>query len=233
MAISPGRWNYKYMSYKIIPLVTGEFYHVYNRSIAKELIFDMPLYLKHALNTVEYYRFPQKLRFSAFKKLLGKAKVNYINYITSQKPLVEIYAFALMPNHFHFQLKQNREGGIAKFLSNFQNSFAKCFNTINNRDGSLFQDSFKSRIITSIDQFIHVSRYIHLNPITSSLVKYEELKSYPLTSYSWYANPNLNRFIEIDIILNHFKSFDKYDKFMRNQANYQKKLRMIKRLLID
>lgn len=221
------------MTSKRIPLFTNEYYHVFNRSIAKQPIFDSISYFNHALNIINYYRFSQKIRLSKFKLLPGRLKYEYTETITKQQSLVEIYSFAFMPNHFHFLLKQNTDTGISKFLSNFQNSFAKSFNLINNRDGGLFQNNFKAKRIATISEFVHVSRYIHLNPVTSSLISFNQLSEYPFTSYSHYLNSSQNKFINTEIILNHFKSVDKYIAFVQNQVNYQRQLRKIKRLLID
>ena len=233
MAFSPRGCNYEIMSYKRIPLITGEFYHIYNRSIAKEPVFHLPLYLKQAINTTDYYRLPQIKRLSVFKAFTTSDQLNYVTFMERLEPLVKIYAFAFMPNHFHFLVRQNKDEGINKFISKFQNSFAKCFNVINDRNGGLFQDRFKSKIITSINEFTHISRYVHLNPVTSSLITIEELELSPLTSYSWYMNSKLNRFIDDNTILEHFKSVSKYAEFIKNQVDYQKRLRKIKNLILE
>lgn len=233
MAKTPAGCHYQYMTSKRIPLSTNEYYHVFNRSIAKQPIFDSNPNLGHALDIVNYYRFSQKIRLSKFKLLPDDLRYEHIESIIKRQPLVEIYSFAFMPTHFHFLLKQNKDIGISRFLSNFQNSFAKSFNLINNREGGLFQNNFKVKRITTISEFIHVSRYIHLNPVTSSLISYNQLSEYPFTSYSHYINLSRNQFINTEIILNHFKSIDKYITFVQNQVDYQRQLRKIKRLLID
>lgn len=114
-------------------LATNEIYHVFNRSIARENIFSSRINFRKAKEIVDFYRFPQKLRLSKFKTLTKDLKNNYLLAMQSQSPLIEIYAFSLMPNHYHFLVKQLLDNGLARFVSNFQNSFAKVFNIKNER----------------------------------------------------------------------------------------------------
>ncbi|QQG44765.1 MAG: transposase [Candidatus Roizmanbacteria bacterium] len=222
------------MSFKRrLPLITGEYYHVYNRSIGKASIFEKTHHLYRAIETIDYYRHFTLLSFSKFQRLTGELKYEFSLIKKKQQPLVEIYAFSLMPNHFHFELKQLVDNGIQKFLTNFQNSYAKYYNTIEERVGGLFQDRFKAKRINTAEEFTHVSRYIHLNPVTSSLISFEELAFYPFSSYMWYLNPLINRFVNTEVVLNHFKSLSHYSKFISNHVAYQKKIKKIRRLLID
>ncbi len=138
-----------------------------------------------------------------------------------------------MSNHFHFLIRQFENRGITHFASNIQNSFAKYYNLITDRVGGLFQRSFKAKRIQTTEEFIHVSRYIHLNPVTSELIEFDELANYPYTSFSWYINQNKNIFISKEYILNHFKRIERYVKFVGNQVNYQRTLKKIKKLLLD
>lgn len=146
---------------------------------------------------------------------------------------MEIYAFALMPNHFHLLIKQLEENGINKFVSNFQNSYAKYYNLKNNRDGFLFKNQFKAKWIESDEQFLHTSRYIHLNPVKAFLISFEQLGLYPWTSYSVYAAENPQIFIKTDYIFNMFSSRDKYIEFVSDQADYQEKMSLIEHVMIE
>lgn len=221
------------MTLKRSPLITGEIYHVYNKSIADENIFGDFKYLKKILEIVDYYRFNQKIRLSRFYDLSDSLQEIYLKEIRKTRPFVDIYTFSFMPNHLHFLLKQLQNDGIKKFISNIQNSFAKFFNLINKRNGSLFLNSFKSKRITNEEIFIHVCRYVHINHVTSRLIKFNQLASYPFSSYSWYLNNNLNRFVNTELIMNHFKSKEDFIKFHQYRVDYQRRLKKIKDLLLD
>jgi len=214
-------------------LSTGEIYHVYNRTIGKEDVFVSRRNLSKFIEIINYYRFNQSFRLSKFLSLPYQIQQEILLSRENKKPIVEIFAFSFMPNHFHFLIKQNKNKGIAYFISNIENSFAKYYNLKFNRVGGLFQSSFKAKHIQTTEQFIHVSRYIHLNPVTSKLIEFERLTNYPWTSFSWYVNGNNNMFILKEYILNHFKLIERYIKFVKNQANYQRTLKEIRNLLLD
>jgi putative transposase len=211
-------------------LATGETYHIFNRSIANESIFSNQRYLNKVFEIVDYYRFPQSIRLSKYKTLPTSFKMEYLDNMKKKDPLIEIYAFAIMPNHFHFLLKQNIDKGIISFISNFQNSYAKYFNIKNERNGSLFQKPFNGKRIENDNQLLHVSRYIHLNPVTSYLVEFKDLEAYPYTSLVSYKNSQYS-FLKPEIILLHFKSFKEYSLFLQDQVDYQRTLKLIKDFL--
>ena len=214
-------------------LVTGQIYHLYDKSIADTIIFNGLSNLKRAISLVDYYRFNQRIRLSKFYSLSESAKKYYLKEIHSTTPLVDFYALSFMPNHYHFLLKQLQDNGIKKFISNFQNSYSKSFNLIREREGSLFIHNFKTKLITSEETFIHVCRYIHINHVTSRLIEFDQLKTYPFSSYSWYLNKNLNKFINTDSVMNHFKNKNKFIKFHENQIDYQRRLKEIKKILLE
>lgn len=223
------------MPHRPVVLASNEIYHVFNRSIASEDLFaqNQKLNLNKALEIVNYYRFPQKIRLSRFKLLPSELKKQYLDMLSSVMPLVEIYVFAFMPNHYHFLLKQLRGKGIATFIANFQNSFAKVFNLKNNRSGALFQNAFKAKRITNDEQFSHVSRYIHLNPVTSYIIEFDKLASFDWTSFPVYANGEQIPFINSDFLLKMFGTKEKYVKFVADQMGYQRDLAYIKDLVME
>lgn len=214
-------------------IATGEIYHLFNRSIADEEIFVNKRDLNLIIDIIDYYRYQQNIRFSKYQTLPLKIKTDYINIILEHTPLVEIYSFALMPNHYHLLIKQLQDKGIRIFISNFQNSFAKYFNIKYNRHGSLFENSFRAKRIYSDELFLHINRYIHLNPVTAYQINIDKLRTYPYTSFSWYLNSDLNKFINTDELLGNFKSKDGFEKYVYDQVDYQRELNRIKKFLKD
>lgn len=95
----------------------------------------------------------------------------------------QIYAWALMPNHFHF-LARAGEKGLAPFMRRLMSGYANYFNRRHNRQGYLFQNRFKSVLCEEGPYFLELVRYIHLNPIRAGLVKtLMELKDHPWTGH--------------------------------------------------
>ena len=142
------------------PLVTNEVYHVFNRSIAKIPIFTSQSEYQRFMNLISFYRFiDTPMRYSHFSNLPTDEKQKVIKELDEKNNLcVELYAFSIMPNHYHFLLKQICDGGISSFVSKVQNSYAKYFNIKNDRSGSLFQEMFKGIRIEDDNQFVHIAR---------------------------------------------------------------------------
>ena len=92
---------------------------------------------------------------------------------------------------------------------------------------------FKAVLIENDEQLLHVSRYIHLNPYSSYLVKnIEELKKYPWSSLYEYLNTK-SELCDISDILSNFKNSEMYWRFIKDHSDYQKKLESIKHLLFE
>lgn len=216
------------------PLVTGEIYHVFNRGIAKQPTFTDLREHKRAIKIIDYYRLDSPpVKLSRYLTLPKDAQDLVTSRLQDLSELVEIYAFCLMPNHFHFLLKQIASNGISRFLAQFQNSYTRYFNTKHERDGALFLDQFKSVRVESEEQLTHVSRYIHLNPYSSFVVKtIEDTLNYPWSSLPEYISGQ-SKFCCTDLVLSQFKDRESYKSFVLDRADYQKKLEIIKHLLIE
>lgn len=86
-------------------------------------------------------------------------------------------------------------------------------------------------LIESDEQLIHVSRYIHLNPLVSNLVS--GLKDYHWSSYLSYVGNFDDRLCDPKLILGFFKSREDYEKFVLDQADYGRTLEQIKHLALE
>lgn len=223
------------MSSRKVPIATGEIYHVYNRSIAREPIFLSRSDYQRALNIISYYIYQKPtLRFSHYNRLSVEQKQKFLDNLKEKGvKQVEILAFCLMPNHFHFLLKEIVPHGISNFIRNFQNSYAKFFNLKNERDGSLFKAMFKAVRIESDEQLLHVQRYIHLNPLTAFILKDEKaLETYPWSSFTLYLDDQ-TELIErtyTDVFL---KTKEAFKNFTYDQIDYQRTLGLIKHLSLE
>lgn len=211
-----------------------QIYHVFNRGVEKRPTFTDKRELTRALQTLKFYQYPNlKLSLSKFLRLTDQEKEKFLTKLNNTDKQVEIIAYCLMPNHFHFLLKQKLENGISNFLANFQNSYTRFFNTKNNRVGPLFQGIFKAVLLEDDNQLIHLSRYIHLNPIASFLIKPELLKDYQWSSYPEYLNLSEENITEKQIVLGLFPSISKYGEFVQDQIDYAQRLEVIKHLILD
>ena len=223
------------MSYRRTPIVTGEVYHTFNRSIARQPFFLNVRGYSRAIELINFYSYVQpSLRFSHYNRLPLKEKADFLKDLKNKgRKQIQLFAFCLMPNHIHFLMKELEKNGISRFMSNFQNSYAKYFNLKNDRTGSLFQSMFKAVRIESDEQLIHVCRYIHLNPLTSYIIKdFDVLENYPWSSYSEYFKENSD-LVDTSLISGFFPSIKEFEKFTSDQVDYQRQLNQIKHLSLE
>lgn len=223
------------MPLRKVPFINDEFYHVYNRGVNRRKIFLKERDYAKFIQTVDYYTFiNHRMKFSEYLALSPQAQVDYFNKLDQKA--IEIISFVLMPNHFHFLIKQTGEKGITNFMRIFENSYTRYFNLKHGRIGHLFQGQFKAVRIETNEQLLHVSRYIHLNPLTSLVVKsISELEGYPWSSYPSYltSNNSHSRLINIQPILDQFESNKKYQEFVSDQSAYQQELELVKHLALE
>ena len=207
-------------------------YHIFTKSLEGKKIFDLNRYCRTFYEIACYYRSVEsRVSFSAFKRLDKDIQWELFRKIVEPSTYkVSILAYCLMPNHFHFLIEQNVENGIPKFVSDVLNSFTRYYNIANNRVGPLFLPKFKAVPVTRDDQLIHVSRYIHLNPYSSRVIKKRELlASYEYSSYPYYVSSIADQLVENKRVMELF-NFDKerYRKFVLDHAQHQQMLEACK-----
>lgn len=218
-----------------VPLVTGEIYHVLNRGVNNQPIFKDKRDFQRALEIFSFYQFIRPpIRFSFYERLAHSEKESFLKELDKSPKLVIPLAFCFMPNHFHFLVRQNQETGISKLLANFQNSYTKYFNTRHKRIGHLFQGQFRAVRIETEEQLLHTSRYIHLNPYTSYVVRtVGDLITYPWFSLIEYIENKTESICNTETVLSCFPSKKKYLQFVLDQKDYQRKLEQIKHLVLE
>ncbi len=219
-----------------IPLVTSEIYHVFNRGVAGLPSFCNKRNYTRAIETLLFYQNKKlPMKYSHFLSISNALRETFLENLAEEKDfLVEIIAYCLMPNHFHLILKQVNDNGISKFMGNFANSYTRYFNTREDRFGALFQGKFKAVRIETDEQLVHVSRYVHINPYTSYVVKtLAELENYPYSSLPEYLCKTATNYCSKEIILDGFKNIGLYKKYVFDQIDYERELHSIKHLILE
>lgn len=223
------------MPARTIPLVSGEYYHIFNRGINKQQVFLDARDYKRAVEAMRFYIANQPVKLSRFFSLSNLERQKLLEKIEKEdNSLVKLICFCLMPNHFHFLLRQTKNFGISKFMSNFQNSYTRYFNTRYEKIGPIFQGQFKAVRVEDDKQLIHLSRYIHLNPYSSFIVKnLNKLVDYPWSSFPEYLSDVNNEICDKEVILSSFQDKNKYKMFVFDNADYQRTLEGIKHLALE
>lgn len=102
----------------------------------------------------------------------------------SEEAKTTVYAWALMPNHFHILLRSG-PGGLPHFMRRLLTGYAVRFNKRHTRAGHLFQNRYTSIVCEEDPYFMELVRYIHLNPVMAHIVEtMEQLDSYRFAGHS-------------------------------------------------
>jgi hypothetical protein len=219
------------MTYRKVPLVSGEYFHIYNRGNSKQKIF---------LDDEDKERFIKLLYLSNSKK-----NIKFRDHIINTKidawdfekgdNVVSIGAWVLMQNHFHLYLTsltsgmgeaKNKISDVSLFMKKLCTSYSKYFNKKYDRTGSLFEGRFKSVLVSDDVQAKYLFSYIHLNPIklidkdwkeNGIKNKYEALKF--LSEYKWGSYMDYKRvkrketkILDRNNFINYFKNYTDFDE---------------------
>lgn len=215
---------------------TGGVYHVFNRGVDHRATFEDDRDRERFTILLEHHRVPKAIAYSHLRRIRDR-------FVPDQErrtsPLVAIMGFCLMPNHFHLLLRQEAENGIGKYAQRFLNSYTRYYNTRHRRKGPLFEGPFRAVRIETDAQLLHVSRYIHLNPVVANLA--EDTFSYPWSSAAAYCTSShrpptwkVGSMVHIDTgLLESMIPPAEYESFVRDHVAYARVLAEIKHLVLE
>lgn len=222
--------------YRKNPLVSGEIYHIFNRSIAEYQIFNNEKEFLRMIHLISFYRFEKITpKFSEFYRTLKRRKQEFFSLLEettkNKEKLIQIIAYCIMPTHFHLILRQIKDNGISTFMSNILSGYSHYFNITHKRKGPLYESRFNSILIQNDTQLLHLTRYVHLNPVTAHLT--EKAEEWKFSSYDEYLKKKpaqericyFNDLLKIDP--------ERYAFFVNDRKDYQRELANIKKLIID
>ncbi len=128
----------------------GIVYHALNRANERATLFGSPG------------------DYLAFEEVLREAKQRH--------PEVEIFSFCIMPNHWHFALRTERDGVVSDFMHWLTTTHAKRWRAFRRSEGHghLYQGRFKSFPVQDDAHFLTLCRYIERNPLRANLVQQAE-----------------------------------------------------------
>ena len=207
---------------------SGEIYHVFNKSIANFGIFKDKSNCQRFIETLDYYN--SSLVKERFSWAVEHGKYHFKGLFAKKENLLfKIISYCIMPDHYHIMIKILKDKIFSKFINDLENSYTRYFNIKFKRKGPLWQSSFKSVRIKTDEQLLHVSRYHHLNPVTSFFV--DKPEDWEYSSYNEYlTNPDLlgGDLTEISITEPSI-----YKSFVENRIDYQRRLRIIKKQILE
>jgi REP element-mobilizing transposase RayT len=192
------------MSNKPRDIIPDNFYHVYNRATERRTMF-------YSDKDYEYF---------IKKALFFKEKTN-----------IKILAYCVLPNHWHFLLKETKKStskvnfsGASKFISLLSNSYTKYFNLNKNHSGRILQGPFKSKLVRD-DNYLHnLIAYINLNHLKHKITK--NIDDWSYTSHHDYLYQAKFNLIDKDYLID-FKGY-KYsvDDYIKRINEINKKFNL-------
>jgi putative transposase len=190
----------KYRDYK--NFTTDNFYHIYNRGVNKQDIF---------LDQRDYSAFMKRLILALGKDQADTATCRIIPF---PENAFSIMAYCLMPNHYHFLIRQNSNIPVGRLVKKVCTSYVSYFNKRHHRVGHLFQDVFKAKLVDTDPYLVKLSAYIHLNPGSQSFsYQYSSIREY----LGFSASPVI---CDVDYVLGYFKnSASVYAQFLKDQPH--------------
>lgn len=164
------------------------YYHVYNRGVEKRRIFmdnqDYGVFLSY----LKEYLLPKDvegLQSQLTDPTLSTREKEKIIMALQRNNFaddINLLAYCLMSNHFHFLIRQKSATGIDRFMQSLGTRYTIYFNKRHKRIGPLYQDVYKASSVTEEPYFIHLSRYIHHQALASkgdTFRAWEQPSSFP------------------------------------------------------
>ncbi|MBU1200233.1 transposase [Patescibacteria group bacterium] len=200
--------------------------HIFNRGVEKRVIFTNQQDYRTFLYYLTIYLAKPKTLETRFPTLPGNLKINNVS------EQIKLLTYCFMPNHFHLHLAptniETSQEIIPKFMRQLSNAYTGYFNKKYDRVGPLFQGRYKSVLVSSDEQNVHLHRYIQTNPLTAKLVK--NLQDWPWSSYHEYVGgQKLDDICQIEDIFSRFKNLDSYKNFLLEQVDTES----IESILLD
>lgn len=214
--------------------VEDGYYHIYNRGVEKRIIFQDDQDYGVFLSYLKDYLLPKDTKLLteglADPKTPPKEKDRILKLIrlNNFNEDITLLAYCLMPNHFHFLLKQKKPSSIDKFMNSLGTRYTMYFNRKNKRVGFLYQDVYKGVVVESDEQLLHLSRYIHKQALASQGVP---LQSQP-SSYLDYLGKRKTLWVKPEEILSLFSKTNptlSYEAFVKQTEDFVH----IQKLLIE
>lgn len=214
------------------------YYHIYNRGVEKRTIFQemrdylvFLSYLKNYLLPKDEENLKEKLSdpntsYTERDKIIKLLRLN--NFAEE----VNLLAYCLMPNHFHFLIYQNSRISMDKFMNSLGTRYSMYFNRKYKRVGPLYQGVYKAVMVTTEEQFLHLTRYIHKQALALQGDALQHGLTEQPSSYLDYIGSRKTAWVKTEEVLSYFsKSNPKlsYKAFVEEKENIE----LISKLVLE
>lgn len=186
------------------PFEKGLVYHIYNRGCNKEPIF---------FSQDNYYFLLRKMKSSR------------------QQYGVNILAYCLMTNHYHFLVQQLTDRPLSDWIKMLFNGYVQAVNKQQQRSGTLFEGAARHVWVDNEAYFIHVARYIHLNPVEAGLV--QKAEDWLFSNYSEWIGVRPGQLVDQEFVKTYFPTPADYRTFVEEYSDDRRAETALQNYLLD
>ena len=120
-------------------------------------------------------------------------------------------AYCLLPNHYHFLIRQDGEHPAGLLPQRVFNSYSKAYNKRYEHSGTLFEGNYKVVPVEKKAYLLHLCRYIHANPVIHGLVT--AAADWPYSNYLEWIGEREGALVDRDFVRVHFATPGSYREF--------------------
>jgi putative transposase len=158
-----------------------------------------------------------------------KDREDFLNRVAvqCQGEALKVYAWALIPNHFHLLVLTGKRP-LSASMREILTGYVVRFNREHQRQGHLFQNRYKSIVCEEDPYLLELTRYIHLNPIRAGMVTTtKQLEKYPWSGHSAIIGTLKREWQDTGEVLRYFgkgkQSVRRYATFVEEGISRQKR----------
>ncbi|MBC8504808.1 MAG: transposase [Anaerolineales bacterium] len=175
------------------PFLKDHFYHIYNRGARQLSIF----------REEENYLF-------VIRKMRKYCREMHLTPI----------AYCLMPNHYHFLIRQDGEKSAGLLPQYLFNSYSKAYNKRYGTSGTLFEGHYHSKQVDNHSYLLHLCRYIHTNPVKDGFVG--DPNDWPYSNYLEWIGKRQGTLVDRQFVNEFFLTKESYMAFVSEFIEAQK-----------
>jgi putative transposase len=157
------------------------YYHIYNRGARRRSIFVDDTDFRAALQALKTY---------------------------SVRYQIAIIAYCFMPNHYHWLVRQDGDIPIRYLAQYVFNGYVKAFHARHQTSGTLFEGTFKAKLVQHDAYLLHLCRYIHANPVRHGFAFAPDL--WPYSNYQEWIGKRPGVLVDHDFVSAHFPDAERY-----------------------
>ncbi len=167
--------------------IQHNYYHIYNRGAGRHNLFLEKDNYHYVLRRVKEY---------------------------SRKFQLAVIAYCLMPNHYHFLIRQDSVVLVSELPKRVFGGYSRAVRQRYDWTGTLFEGRFQAKHVNTDTYLLHLCRYIHANPVKDGLVHVPE--DWPYSNYQEWIGLRDGTLIDRPFVAEHFPSSADYIAFVND-----------------